>query len=461
MTVQDSATLSIPGTLNLYNGASSGNSTEVLNLNGGTTTVGNFLASSGSSGVHQSRINFNGGILKAATNDAAIGATFLPALAGLIVDVTNTLPVIFVNTNGFTNTIAAVLANTTANPDGGLTKRGGGTLILSTNNTYNGPTTVSKGTLLVNGSIGTGAVNILTNGTLGGSGTIGGEVTNATGTLAPGAGSGGVAGTTLTNNSDVTLLSGSTNIMEVSVNNNTHDTLIVSGTLTYGGILSILTNTTDTTPLDVGTHFTLFTATTFAGSFSSIQPAPGPGLAWSNSLSIDGSIEVVSNTVVVTPPAAGFSGTPTNIFVTQSVSLTDASTGSITNWVWNFGDGVSVTNNSNVGVNHAYNAAGSYTVSLSVSGAGGSSSTRRQLHHGQAEGGDRQAGAERRAVDPERDQRTCGPDVSDLECDERGVAGDQLDAGVYERVCQRRELHLHERAADEQGDVLQARLAVS
>ena len=71
-------------------------------------------------------------------------------------------------------------------------------------------------------------------------------------------------------------------------------------------------------------------------------------------------------------PVAGFSGAPTNIFVTQSVTFTDASTGSITSWIWNFGDGSSVTNSSNAGMNHTYSLAGTYTVSLIVKGAGGS-----------------------------------------------------------------------------------------
>jgi autotransporter-associated beta strand protein len=71
-------------------------------------------------------------------------------------------------------------------------------------------------------------------------------------------------------------------------------------------------------------------------------------------------------------PVAGFSGTPTNLFVTQTVTFADASTGSITNWVWSFGDGQGVTNTTSASVPHAYAAAGSYTVSLVVNGAGGS-----------------------------------------------------------------------------------------
>jgi PKD repeat protein len=98
------------------------------------------------------------------------------------------------------------------------------------------------------------------------------------------------------------------------------------------------------------------------------------------SLTVNGtggsSVATSNNYVVVTNalPVAGFSATPTNIFVTQSVLFTDASSGSITNWIWSFGDGsASVTNISNVSVNHAYAVAGTNTVSLVVNGAGGSS----------------------------------------------------------------------------------------
>jgi PKD repeat protein len=57
---------------------------------------------------------------------------------------------------------------------------------------------------------------------------------------------------------------------------------------------------------------------------------------------------------------------------TQPVVFTDSSTGSITNWVWSFGDGTTVTNRSNANVTQVYEAAGTYTVSLMVSGPAGS-----------------------------------------------------------------------------------------
>jgi PKD repeat protein len=75
------------------------------------------------------------------------------------------------------------------------------------------------------------------------------------------------------------------------------------------------------------------------------------------------------------PPVAGFSGTPTTGFAPLQVTFTDSSTGTITNWVWNFGDGQSVTNTSNASVNHTYSAAGTYSVSLTVNGPGGSNAS--------------------------------------------------------------------------------------
>jgi PKD repeat protein len=70
-------------------------------------------------------------------------------------------------------------------------------------------------------------------------------------------------------------------------------------------------------------------------------------------------------------PVAGFSGTPTTGAAPLPVVFTDASTGSVTNWVWNFGNGISVTNTSSASVTNTYASAGSYTVTLTVTGPGG------------------------------------------------------------------------------------------
>ena len=333
------------------------------------------------------------------------------------------------------------------------------TIIGSGTNTYigtyigSGSTVVSNGTLLINGSISNGPVSVA-GGTLGGSGSIGGTVAvQAGGAIQPGAGV-GTAGTVLTIISNLTLASGSTCIMAVSHNGHTNDQIVSSG-VSYGGTLTVITNAGGGA-LVAGDTFQLFNAGNYGGSgFTTLNLPPlNPGLIWSNSLTINGSIQVVltpppaagfsgtptngaaplavtftnltsnatnyvwnfgdgnmlsagSNTnvtdiytnagnytviltadgpggtsaltntayiVVTLPvPVAGFSGTPTNLFVTQAVTFMDASTGSITNWVWSFGDGQIVTNSSNDNVTNTYATAGSYTVSLIVSGAGGSS----------------------------------------------------------------------------------------
>jgi PKD repeat protein len=80
------------------------------------------------------------------------------------------------------------------------------------------------------------------------------------------------------------------------------------------------------------------------------------------------------------PPVASFSGTPTNLFVTQTVVFTNTSTGSFTNAAWNFGDGNTASlPGSSAGNNVAetYTNAGSYTVQLVVSGAGGAATNTR------------------------------------------------------------------------------------
>jgi poly(beta-D-mannuronate) lyase len=68
-------------------------------------------------------------------------------------------------------------------------------------------------------------------------------------------------------------------------------------------------------------------------------------------------------------PAAAFAGSPTSGSYPLTVNFTDQSTGSVTAWSWNFGDsGTSTLQNPA----HIYQAAGAYTVSLTVSGNAGS-----------------------------------------------------------------------------------------
>lgn len=68
------------------------------------------------------------------------------------------------------------------------------------------------------------------------------------------------------------------------------------------------------------------------------------------------------------PPVAGFTGSPTTGVAPLTVNFTDASTGAVTGWFWDFGDGGSsaLSNPS-----HTYANPGTYTVSLTASGPGG------------------------------------------------------------------------------------------
>jgi PKD repeat protein len=77
--------------------------------------------------------------------------------------------------------------------------------------------------------------------------------------------------------------------------------------------------------------------------------------------------------VVNNPPSAGtvFSAI-TNGFLPLTVVFTNTASGNITNWVWNFGNGIIITNFTGANVTNTYATSGDYTVTLTVNGPGGS-----------------------------------------------------------------------------------------
>jgi len=106
-----------------------------------------------------------------------------------------------------------------------------------------------------------------------------------------------------------------------------------------------------------------------AGNYSVTLTVSGPGGA---------STLAQTNFVTVFPPAApvaGFAGTPASGYVPLPVVFSDASSGPITNWVWSFGDGNSLTNDTAGSLTNTYAAVGSYPVTLTVSGPGGASTS--------------------------------------------------------------------------------------
>ena len=79
---------------------------------------------------------------------------------------------------------------------------------------------------------------------------------------------------------------------------------------------------------------------------------------------------VMTNYITVIPgaPTAAFSAAPLSGGAPLTVSFTDASTGEITSWLWNFGDGSISTQQNPI---HVYSLPGTYHVTLSVTGPGG------------------------------------------------------------------------------------------
>lgn len=182
----------------------------------------------------------------------------------------------FTISNASLTTFAGTVTNAGLIPSPfGVIKQGPGSLALSGNNTYGGKTIINDGTLLVNNTSGsgtsTGLVTVASGGSLGGTGIISGPVTvSSGGTLIP-----GVFYGTLTISNTLNL-AGTTTI-KVSKTANTNDQVVGITTLTQGGSLQVANLGS---ALSGGDSFPVFSATTYAGNFTSIAPPPGIGLAW-------------------------------------------------------------------------------------------------------------------------------------------------------------------------------------
>jgi plastocyanin len=94
---------------------------------------------------------------------------------------------------------------------------------------------------------------------------------------------------------------------------------------------------------------------------------------------------MMQGTVIVqstgTAPVANFTFTPPAPQIGNSVTFTDTSTGSPTSWSWNFGDPASGGSNTSTaqGPTHAFQSAGTFTVSLQATNASGSNTTTKNV----------------------------------------------------------------------------------
>jgi PKD repeat protein len=129
-----------------------------------------------------------------------------------------------------------------------------------------------------------------------------------------------------------------------------------------------------------GTPFNLpaFGATNLAVRF-----VPGSAGSFTNTVTFTtgnggNSTNSVTGTGAVVP-VASFTGSPTSGLIPLAVVFSDNSTGTITNRFWDFGDG-SNTNTALTSFTHTYNAAGTNTVMLTVTGPVGTNTQTRSAY---------------------------------------------------------------------------------
>ncbi len=165
------------------------------------------------------------------------------AASGSVID-----PTVIIDSSGYGCTIYTesgantasgdLVVNSRITGDSPLAKAGTGSLRLNAASFYTGPTDVQGGTFQADALLNATAVTVENGATLAGVGTLAIAPTLASGgTLAPG--DNGIG--TLTISAPLTLGAGSTTRMEINKTGTTltNDVITVSGTLTYGGTLSV------------------------------------------------------------------------------------------------------------------------------------------------------------------------------------------------------------------------------
>ncbi len=170
----------------------------------------------------------------------------------------------------------------------GLVKTGGGTLILSANNSYFGPTTISNGTLTVNGTLGTNSVLVVSNAALTGTGCISGLVTVAEGALlAPGGGTGTLTINSIAGRTNL-VMNGTLRLTGDASRNGSTPWLSVTGSVSIASTAFLSSTNLDLLPAG-GTYTVLSFTGNREGTFSNSLPS---GWQIVNSGTSNGSISI-------------------------------------------------------------------------------------------------------------------------------------------------------------------------
>ncbi|HEV2392215.1 MAG TPA: choice-of-anchor D domain-containing protein [Verrucomicrobiae bacterium] len=157
------------------------------------------------------------------------------------------------------------------------------------------------------------------------------------------------------------------NVQATLVVTNEGGLMITNGTVTVAaGPFAVVSGASFTVPGFGSSNVVVRFAPTSAGSFSNAAVFASSGGGSTNALLGVGAVA----------PVASFTASPTSGTPPLLVSFADTSTGTITNRLWNFGDG-GITNTTLSGVNHSYAAVGTYAVSLTVNGPVGTNTLAR------------------------------------------------------------------------------------
>ena len=155
-------------------------------------------------------------------------------------------------------------------------------------------------------------------------------------------------------------------------------TVVTSFTISNAGALTLNGTATGNPPLTVlsGMQYSLAagSSTNIDSSFPVSSEGPFSRTVIFRSNGGDSTNAIVGQGA--SAPMANFSAFPLSGPLPLTVNFTDASSGTITNRFWNFGDGSTLTTSA-TSFSHSYNVAGVYGVSLTASGPLGSSTTNR------------------------------------------------------------------------------------